>query len=186
MLTFSTLLLVLALGFVFGRVVVARAFVQGSAELKRTGTQATPGGQALSSSALAGSAGARGEDQPAAPEQTEGGAANGGLPREEIRPEAEETREGTADVAPRSEEDSLPPAAEAGYTVQIDAFRSEENARAAAIQLTRAGYPARIEVDRQQHTYRVTTGSYETEESAEQALRDIQGEGFPRAFVTPR
>jgi len=186
MLTFSTLLLVLALGFVFGRVVVARAFVQGTAELKKTGTQVTPGGQALSSSALAGSAGARGEEQPATPEQGSGETPeNGAASREEVTPEPDETGGESSDVTPGTE-DNPPPVAEQGYTVQVEAFRSEENARAAAMQLTRAGYPARIEVDRQSHTYRVTTGNYETEERAERALGDIQGEGFPRAFVVPR
>jgi len=52
--------------------------------------------------------------------------------------------------------------------------------------LTRAGYPARIEVDRPARTYRVVTGSFETEEGAQEALREIRGKGFPESFVVAR
>jgi cell division septation protein DedD len=188
LLTFFMLLLVMALGFVFGRVVIARAYVRGSAELKKTGSPAAaPGGQALSSSALAGSAGAAGEEQPAA--RGQGGesetSSNGALPREEIGPDPETTQGQPTEGGPEEQED-LPPVEDLRYAVQVGAFGNEESARAAATRLTRTGYPARIEVDRHTRTYRVVTGSYESEAGAQAALGELQGEGFPEAFVVAR
>jgi cell division protein FtsN len=179
----------MALGFVFGRVVVARAYVRGSAELKKTGSPAAvPGGQALSSSALAGSAGAIGEEQAAGAEESgeSGTGSPEARPREEIGPDPETTQGQPTEALPAPGEEYAPPAEEARYAVQVGAFGNEESARTAATRLTRAGYPARIEVDRQARTYRVVTGSFETEEGAQEALREILGEGFPEAFVVAR
>lgn len=188
-LIFSSLLLVMALGFVFGRVVVARAYVKGSAELKKTGGQATaPGGQALSSSALAGSAGTIAEEQAAEEEDSGelGPAPDEARPQEKLAPDLYETPQEPTQASPAPEEEYLPPAEETRYAVQVGAFGNEESARTAATRLTRAGYPARIEVDRQARTYRVMTGSFETEEGAQEALREIRAEGFPESFVVAR
>ena len=54
-----------------------------------------------------------------------------------------------------------------------------------AEELTRAGYPARIDVTSpgEQTLYRVLTGRYHTEYAARKALAELQREGFSGFLV---
>jgi len=189
-LTFSLLLLVMALGFVFGRVVVARAYVRTTADLKKAELPAKPAGAALTPAGLAGRVGEVeiGEETARMEGPESEDLSQGARPQEAIRPAPREDQENLdqrgnpeAEVA-----EALAPEVEIRYAIQVGAFGSEESARKAATQLTRAGYPARIEVDREHRTYRVVTGRYLTEESAEKARGEFRDEGFPEAFVVER
>ena len=188
-LTFSLLLLVMALGFVFGRVVVARAYVRTTADLKKTTLPGKPAGAALAPSGLAGRVGEVETGEGVATEGQESeGLSQGATPQEVIRPAPREDQDSLEQPDNMETEgaEALAPEAEIRYAIQVGAYGSEESARKAGTQLTRAGYPAKIEVDREHHTYRVVTGRYLTEENAEKARGELREEGFPEAFVVAR
>jgi len=177
----------MALGFVFGRVVIARAYVKTAAGIKKTGGGTVPGGQALAASGVAGSVGAVQSGQATPPDQ--------GAPSEAAQPApalaeqaAPAPAEGTNGAAgsDADQPDTSAPTEEGRYALQIGAFGSEESARKAMSRLTTAGYPARIEVDRQRNTFKVLTGRYRTEENAQRALGELKQEGFSEAFVVAR
>ena len=187
LLTFSLLLLVMALGFVFGRVVVARAYVKASDSLHKPPGTTVPAGAATVGTQPA-PEGAT--ETPTAPE-------SGADQQEETSPAGDE---GAAGGAPATDEgaDSTSPgdaggadtqgggnASEVRYAIQVGAFDSEQSARRAETQLTGAGYAARIATERQRGrtTYKVFTGRYRTEENAQQALADVKREGYSGAFV---
>ncbi len=187
-LTFSLLLLVMALGFVFGRVVIARAYVKTAAGLKKTGGGTVPGGQALAASGVAGSVGALQSGQATPPDQgaQPEGAQETPAPAEQTAPAPSGETSGAAGSDAADQPDTSAPTGEGRYAIQIGAFGSEESARKAMSRLTNAGYPARIEVDRQRNTFKVLTGRYRTEENAQQALGELKHEGFSEAFVAAR
>ena len=186
-LTFSLLLLVMALGFVFGRVVIARAYVKTAAGIKKTGGGTVPGGQALAASGVAGSVGAVQSGQATPPDQ--GAQPEGAQQTPASAEQAAPAPSGETDGAAGSDADqpdTSAPTEEGRYALQIGAFGSEESARKAMSRLTNAGYPARIEVDRQRNTFKVLTGRYRTEENAQRALGELKQEGFSEAFVVAR
>ena len=196
-LTFSLLVLAMALGFAFGRVVIARAYIRGVGSLlEQPGTsQPHDQAQAPASTIFAPSPGGGAE------ETGPGGQATGAS-SESAFPEPPPSSDVITDAVPQAQgtgaqpETAEAPAeepAQAGtvdvrYAVQVGVFGSEDGARTTLRQLTRAGYPARIEVDRQSsHTiYRVVTGNYRSEENARKALEQIKEEGFTEAFVIGR
>jgi len=181
------LLLVMALGFVFGRVVIARAYVRTSPSISKSERGAVPAGQNLAASRVAGAVGEI-QDESAAPgPRSQNGAEPVVEPEAPLWPAETEAGGGSPDVganAPAAETEM--PIEEVRYAIQVGAFGGEESARRAASQLTRAGYPAKIEVDREHRTFKVVTGRYRTEESAQRALGDVKAEGFPEAFVVAR
>lgn len=189
LLTLSLLLLMTAFGFVFGRVVIARAYVRTTADLKRAQTEVTPRGQAATSGGIAGGGELGGEQADLSPVSDGSGGTSSMLPpREEVRPappgDEEEHREGQVPETGTGGEASG--MENARYAIQVGAFGSKDSARAAASRLTRARYAATIEVDREHDVYRVLTGEYRTEESARSALEEVRAEGFPEAFVIIR
>ena len=186
-LTFSLLLLVMALGFVFGRMVIARAYVKTAAGIKKTGGGTVPGGQALAASGVAGSVGAIQSGQATPPDQ---GAPSEAAPpapalAEQAAPAPAEETNGAAG-ADAAQTDTFASSEQGRYAIQIGAFGSEASARKAMSRLTNAGYPARIDVDRQRSTFKVLTGRYRTEENARKALGELKQEGFSEAFVVAR
>ena len=188
-LTFSLLLLVMALGFVFGRVVIARAYVKTTSGLKKTGEAVRPEGQALARTGAAGAAGEVQSETAATGQVAEGETASddtAGPNGEGAAPSGEQNAAGDNGGLGSDAVEAPAPTAEVGYAIQIGAFESEASAHKAATRLTRAGYPATIEVDRQHNTYKVLAGRFPTEEEARRALEEVQGEGFPEAFVVAR
>ena len=203
-LTFSVLLLVLAAGFVIGRVVVAGAYREAAPEFEKlppaeapeqaeTGPQATltPGSVHVPPPAPA--------EAPAepGPAETPGEAAletgETGTPSEEAplpSPPPPATTSMPAPPAPRPRQEPVPLVPEAppdsarGYTIQVGLFTSQEGARQVADDLARAGHPARIVVERTDTAtlYRVLTGQYRTEYAARSAVDQLRQEGFP-AFL---
>ncbi len=196
-LTFSLLLLVFAVGFVIGRVVIARAYVKAGPDLERRTSAEGQGRQGATPAPLA--PGQVSLPEPEAP--PEQGAAPGAEapsfgPAGETPPAGER---GQAEVPqPSPPEAGQPagpgtgraPAADTGehrYALQAGVFVSQQGARDLADELTRAGYPARVEPDRSgaQTAYRVLTGRYRTEDAARKEADRLRGEGF-EAFVVER
>ena len=196
-LTFSVLLLVLAAGFVIGRVVVAGAYREAAPEFEKL-------------------------PPPEAPEQAEPepqatltpGSVHVPPPAEVPAQTPEEAALETADIDRPSQEDPLPsppppattsmpappapqprqeppplvpeapPDSARAYTIQVGLFTSQEGARQVADDLARAGHPARIVVERTDTAtlYRVLTGQDHTEYAARSAVDQLRQEGFP-AFL---
>lgn len=189
-LTFSLLLLVLAIGFAVGRLVVGQLYLKGSRGLKWAAAEAgerplvepaAPPGRVHVPSA--------GEPSPEEKLDSGGREAAGTAPGAEPEPEPdasgrEEPRE---EPLPVETSESAPAAGDTRYAIQVGMFESEQGARRVAEELTRAGYPARIEVGRGERgdLYRVLTGRYRTEYAARKAMEQLQKEGFP-GFLTQR
>ena len=197
LLTSSVVLLVLAIGFIVGRVVVARAYLSSAPKVEAQ----SPGGSELD------------EDRPApghvdvptpkaSPplESTDEGQNLSGAPQEPTPDEA--TRQGTAgpqtsgpakpegqeqkQPAPQPVQETKPPG-ESGnktYSIQVGVFSSLQGARQQMDELTRAGYPARVARDQRagQDLYRVVTGRYRSDYAARKALEQLRTEGF-EAFL---
>jgi cell division protein FtsN len=193
-LTFSLLLFVMVLGFIFGRVVIARAYIKGMGTLVKPAEPAVTRQQARAPASTVFAPPAEGSargDQgsvltgtvaPGSPEETppeEGGPAPEPPQPEETRPPEPE--------APQPETPE-PAVRDVRYAVQVGLFGSEDGARDTLRQLTESGHPSRIEVDRQstRTMYRVLSGSYRNEANARKALDEIRGEGFAEAFVVAR
>jgi len=193
-LTFSLLLLVFAVGFVIGRVVIARAYVKAGPELGKRTTVKGEGREGGTPPLLA--PGQVSVPEPEAPPE-EGGAPGEAAPSfgptgetppageqgEQARPQPSPTETGQ----PAGPDTGRAPAAETGehrYALQAGVFVSQQGARDLADELTRAGYPARVEPDRSraQTTYRVLTGRYRSEDAARKEAERLRGEGF-EAFV---
>jgi len=200
-LTFSVLLLVLAAGFVIGRVVVAGAYRDAAPEFEKLPTaeapaevepepQATlaPGSVHVPppTDAPAESVPAEAPEE-AAPDtgQPETPSDQGPLPSP---PPATTRMPAPPPPQPRHEPAPLvpeaPPTSARGYTIQVGLFTSQEGARQVADDLTRAGHPARIIVERSEVAtlYRVLTGQYRTEYAARSAVDQLRQQGFP-AFL---
>lgn len=180
LLTFSLLLLVLALGFVFGRVVVARAYVKATGTIQKAPEATAPGGQASA---------------PASPD-TSGGDTSA-TDEGATASDSADTQSGQSDLTTGDQTDASDTTVEGGapdqgaapggvrYAVQVGAFGSEDSARQAETELTNAGYPARIVRERRGtgSTYKVLTGAYRTKDRAQKALTELTREGFSEAFV---
>jgi len=206
-LTFSALLLVLAIGFVVGRVVVAGAYRDAAPEFEKLpapeapeqvepeprealapGSVHVPPPAEAPAEILPGEA-----PEEAAPEagEVEVSPAEGPLPSPTPAPSA--ARPMPAPPAPQPPREPAPPAPEAppasdrGYTIQVGLFTSQQGARQVADDLARAGHPARIAVERGETAtlYRVLTGQYRTEYAARSAVEQLRQEGFP-AFLLPQ
>jgi cell division protein FtsN len=190
-LTFSLVLLVLAMGFVLGRVVIGRLYIKTAPSFEPKVAQRPEGTED-----------ARPEDArrpgrvyvPAPPPQAPEGdlelegtvaAAEEGEPAE---PPAEaSTQEETVEALPTAPP-AVPEESEGRrYSIQVGVFISETGARKAAEELTRAGYPARVELAREggETRYRVLAGRYRTEATARRALERIRQEGL-QAFLVER
>ena len=197
-LTFSLLLLVMAVGFVVGRV-VARSYTKTPAKLevpslpehqagaKPAGDEEAPEGLVY-------------VPAPASPrEPSERGSAE--EPKEitdraagqEEQPEP--GAEGPGAALPSGEVLSEPPEGsrpgestrEAKYAIQVGVFTLREGARGVAEELTRAGHAARREGESRdgQPVYRVLTGEYDSEQEARRAQEALDREGFPGFLVRP-
>jgi len=188
-LTFSLLLLIFAVGFVIGRVVIARAYVKAGPELERRTAVKGEGTEGGTPAPLV--PGQVSVPEPEAPPK------QGGAPGEEAPsygPTGEAPPAGDqgeqARPQPSPPETGQAPAAETGehrYALQAGVFVSQQGARDLADELTRAGYPARVEPDRSgaQTTYRVLTGRYRSEDAARKEAERLRGEGF-EGFVVER
>jgi rare lipoprotein A len=193
-LTFSLLLFVMVLGFIFGRVVIARAYIKGMGTLVKPAEPAVtrdharaPTGTVFAPSVGGDAAPADQESvlvpdaAPGSPEQ----AAEEGTSAPE-RPQPEEAPSPAPET--REPETPEPVVRDVRYAVQVGLFGSEDGARDTLRQLTQSGHPSRIEVDRQstRTMYRVLSGNYRNEANARKALDEIRGEGFAEAFVVAR
>ena len=206
-LTFSLLLMVLAIGFVVGRVMVARMYVGAAPDIER---QPVREPEAMSEIAeeralLPGSVYVT---PPAPPEEPVEEMVETEVSWAEVEGDAGgEVRvmEGAAGAPAEVEEPApgvpiAPPpprparptpgsvgeeSGQARYSIQMGIFAVREGAREVADELARAGYPARIEVasTEEQALYRVLTGRYRTEYAARKALDELQREGFPGFLV---
>jgi cell division protein FtsN len=161
----------MAIGFVFGRVVIARAYIR----------TAPPVGKAQSSSQAGAPAGVLYRPREAQTQTTE---------EQPATPETKAAPPEATDVTPPDETPVSPAPPETApqdvrYTVQVGTFESNRSARQMSDRLTRTGRPARIEVDRTQSptAYRVLTGRYRSESNARKALDQLKNEGFTEAFV---
>ncbi len=182
----------MVLGFIFGRVVIARAYIKGVGTLAKPAEPPAPRDETTGAANTVFTPSS--DEGTTAPEQG-GDAAQTVTPSslEEPQPEnaAPETATPVEEEAPPEVQEA--PAAEAPsgdvrYVVQVGLFGSEGSARDTLHQLTRSGHPSRIEVDRQSSRtmYRVLSGSYRNEANARKALDEIKGEGFAEAFVVTR
>lgn len=201
-LTFSALLLVLAVGFVVGRVVVAGAYRDAAPEFEKLPAaeapeqvepepreSLAPGSVHVPPPAEAPAETLPGEaPEEASPEagEVEAPPAEAPLPPTTARPmPAPPAPQPPREPAPLVPE--APPASARGYTIQVGLFTSQEGARQVADDLARAGHPARIVVERGEAAtlYRVLTGQYRTEYAARSAVEQLRQEGFP-AFLLPQ
>ena len=190
----SVLLFVLAIGFVVGRVVIARAYLRTAPRFEELST---------SESQEVAEGGAERELSPGrvyVPESASRGLVSGaeaGAEAERVpearEPEAEtpsarsapgETPQPEPSPAPRPAAETGPPAA-GSYSIQVGVFSEEQGARSLAARLDRAGFAPRIQVDRDEGSarYRVLTGSYQTEYAARGAIAQLQREGFEGFLV---
>jgi cell division protein FtsN len=192
-LTFSLLLFVMVLGFIFGRVVIARAYIKGMGTLVKPAEPPVTRDQArgpvgtvfappVEGTAPAGQESVLTPDAaPGSPEQ----APEEGAPA----PEPPQPEEALSPAPGAAEPETPEPVVrDVRYAVQVGLFGSEDGARDTLRQLTQSGHPSRIEVDRQatRTMYRVLSGSYRNEANARKALDEIRGEGFAEAFVVAR
>ncbi len=202
-LTFSLLLLVLAIGFVVGRLMVARTYAEAAPELERLPV-AEPEVAARAVEDRVVLPGSVYVPAPAPPEQVPEEAV-GGVIGGEASAEAE-GEEGPSQAAAdglRAAVEAEPEEIEAGgvvapvmpaetaepgrirYSIQVGVFTMREGARQVAEELSRVGYPAQIEVTtaEDQSLYRVLTGRYYTEYAARKALSELEKEGYSGFLV---
>lgn len=203
-LTFSVLLLVLAIGFVVGRVMVARTYAEAAPKLEKLPAAEpevvakTPQERPL----FPGSVYVPPPAPPEAPPQEvseegteveEEGAGETGPQQVRVEPEATAPHVvSEAEHEPEPRGGLIAPVRpvepqEEGtrYSIQVGVFTIREGARQVAEELARAGYPAQIEKRTRegQTLYRVLTGRYHTEYAARKALAELQKEGFPGFLV---
>jgi cell division protein FtsN len=213
LLTFSVMLLVLAIGFVVGRVVVAPAYLGAAPKIEAQGVggseldarRSAPGHVYVpspSGSPPPDNAGEKGErasegsarGQPAEAEQ---GEARLPVPEEPIQVpegaspgEREQGRVGGAASARQGGARAQEPQpgeekTSKTYSIQVGVFSSLQGARQVVDELARAGYPARISPDKRgaQTLYRVVTGRYQSEYAARKALGQLRTEGFDAFLI---
>ncbi len=200
LLTFSVMLLVLAIGFVLGRVVVARRYL---------GSVPRVSAQGLGSSELDEGQGPPGHiyvPSPVAvqPDETESRRSETEHPPDEGESTGEERAAATpqepkATASEDAKKQNLgdaekPPPAEPveepsdkTYSIQVGVFANIQGARQVMGDLTRAGYPSRVSREKRgsEEIYRVVTGRYRSEYAARKALEQLRNEGFD-AFLLER
>ena len=206
LLTFSAMLLVLAIGFVVGRLVVARAYMGAAPRIEAQGAggseldegRSAPGHIYVPSPATSRPpedesrerqrppeepAEAAGSDEGAGPSASEGVVAPG-APEAPTSAQQEARRpEPPAPVAARPQ----PKGEEVAktYSIQVGVFSDRQGARQVVDELARAGYPARISPDKRgaEELYKVVTGRYRSEYAARKALEQLRGEGFDAFLI---
>lgn len=189
LLTFSAMLLVLAIGFVIGRVVVARSYMSAAPKFDsstNTGSELddsrdAPGHVYVPQPSVA-------RDNADEPKETK-------APPE---PSAEEEqRTMTEEPAASAPEPTPPPAQEAPvvtpeptpagktYAIQVGVYSTRDGARKIVDDLSRAGYAGHISPEKRgpQDAYRVVTGRYQSEYAARKALDQLRAEGFEGFLV---
>lgn len=195
LLTASVLLFVLAIGFVVGRVVIARAYLRTAPRFEELSTSESEG-TAQGGAERQLSPGRVYVPEPAPQEViSEAEAAlEAGSEVAETGVSDEETARAPATPGEPSQPDPSPPPrtapetgrpAEGSYSIQVGVFSEEQGARILAARLDRAGFAPRIQVDRDEGRarYRVLTGSYQTEYAARGAITQLQREGFEGFLV---
>ena len=191
-LTFSLLLLVLAAGFAVGRLVIGRAYLKSAGQFEKlpisrvqSGGEATEPDQPVGQGYVP----APVERPSETPEETS--PAQGPRPDEQSESPAEEQPSEAAPPA-REQQEPLPAETpeptemkEKRYAIQVGVFELREGAQQVADDLSRAGYPARVEMARgdSETVYRVVTGRYRTEYAARKAMDQLRQEGFPGFLV---
>ena len=198
LLTFSLLLVVLAAGFVLGRVVVARAYLN---MVPKFDTQAPGVSGEETGEGRPGRVYLPPPVPPAQPpeeeqaetrkHEAENEAERGGR-EPESEPQPREPAEQRSVEAPQPEEPSRevrPPEPEQAqsrtYSIQVGVFTSRGGARQVVDELARAGFPSRITLEQRgnQELYRVVTGRYRSEYAARKALDQLRSEGFEAFLV---
>jgi len=181
-LTFSLLLLVMAMGFLFGRLVIAKAYVKTAPVRRVEGTAVE--NPASPTPALP--APAPLPDVPVPSEEGTTPSPEAGDSTDTAPAPAPPPAEGAADRnADQPRANAEPTPREVRFAIQVGAFASEQSARDAQAKLTRAGQAARIVPVREgtRSTYKVLVGRYRARSGAEDALSAVQARGFPEAFV---
>ncbi len=209
-LAFSLLLMVLAIGFVVGRVMVARMYVGAAPDIQRQSVR-EPEAMAQIAEERALLPGSVYVPPPAPPEEPAEEMVEREGPEAEVEGDAGgqvRVMEGAAaapaeavgvegpapavPIAPPPPRPARPTpgsvgeeSSQARYSIQMGVFAAREGAREVADELARAGYPARIEVTstEEQALYRVLTGRYRTEYAARKAMDELRREGFPGFLV---
>ena len=198
LLTFSLLLLVLAIGFVVGRV-VARGYAKMAPKLEPVPVQeqGDTAGLAEQGETMPGPVYV---PAPASPEPlAQAGRVQGGQEATAPEPHEQEILVEPSDrplAGPLgrpavSEPDQHPEHAdsetpeEARYSVQAGVFALRGGAKQVAEELIRDGYPARIEVEIRdgQPVYRVLAGTFRSEREARAAQNALQARGFAGFLV---
>jgi len=193
-LTFSVLLLVLAAGFAVGRLVVGRAYLKTTGQfdklpVPKAGTGAQAGAdsdQQIGQGYVPEPADRPSEtkDRPKPEQATPVG--------DQAPASDQETPQEAAPPAAAKQDESLPTettepseAKAKRYAIQVGLFEAAEGAQQVADDLTRAGYPARVEPAKGDSgtVYRVVTGRYRTEYAARKAMDQLRQEGFPGFLV---
>jgi len=200
LLTFSVMLLVLAIGFVVGRVVVARAYLtsapkidlQGSGGSELDEDRSAPGHIYVPSpSASRPAEAATDEERPReqageqgrpSPDETTRGAPEGPQAAGSIEPGSPQPKQ--AESPPAQEPKPAEEPSNKTYSIQVGVFTSLQGARQVMDELTRAGYPSRVAREKRgaQDIYRVVTGRYRSEYAARKALEQLRTDGF-EAFL---
>jgi cell division protein FtsN len=206
LLTFSAMLLVLAIGFVVGRLVVARAYMGAVPKIEAQGAggseldedRSAPGHIYVpnpSSSRPPEEEGRERQRSPEQPAEAAGSDVGAGASASEgvAAPEAPGAPTSTQQEA-RGSEPPAPVAAQPQpkgeevaktYSIQVGVFSDRQGARQVVDELARAGYPARISPDKRgpQELYKVVTGRYRSEYAARKALEQLRGEGFDAFLI---
>jgi len=193
-LTFSLLLLVLAAGFAVGRLVVGRAYLKTAGQFDKLPVP----------KAQAGGEGGADVDQQIGQAYVPAPAERPAEAQERPEPEEVAPVEGDEpDPGQETPQEAAPPAAVGQaeslptettepsetkakrYAIQVGLFEAAEGAQQVADDLTRAGYPARVEQAGSDTgtIYRVVTGRYRTEYAARKAMDQLRQEGFPGFLV---
>ena len=194
-LTFSLLLLVLAAGFAVGRLVVGRAYLKTAGQFDKLPVpKAGVGAQAGADSDQQVGQGYvpepaerpsetkkdRPKPEQATPDVDQAPASDQEAPQETAPPAAAKQDESLpTDTTEPSETKAK------RYAIQVGLFEAADGAQQVADDLTRAGYPARVEPAKGDTgtVYRVVTGRYRTEYAARKAMDQLRQEGFPGFLV---
>ncbi len=194
------MLLFLAIGFVVGRVVVARNYF-GSApkiELQTPGTSEldersaplgsihVPTPASRQADEKSGEEESREEPKPAGDESNRNASEAPKVGTSESPDQERPAERQAAEAHPEAKEPKAQeePVAVGVYSIQVGVFSTEQGARQAMSDLTRAGYPARVSRDAHggRDLFRVLTGRYRSEYAARKALEQLRSEGF-EAFL---
>jgi cell division protein FtsN len=191
LLTFSAMLLVLAIGFVVGRLVVARAYMGAVPKIEAQGAggseldedRSAPGRIYVPSPSTSRPPEEEGRERRRSPEEPAGAAGpDEGVARsasEGVAAPGSPEAPASAQPEPKGEEVAKT------YSIQVGVFSDRQGARQVVDELARAGYPARISPDKRgpQELYKVVTGRYRSEYAARKALEQLRGEGFDAFLI---